>query len=96
MCQDTENRFSGQTFGGAETGPSVAKRRYSAILDQEGDGYVAFCPELDVASQGATVESALANLKEAVELLLESADESEIGRRRSAEMFVTQFEVGSG
>jgi len=42
--------------------------RFTAILDREGDQYVALCPELDIASQGATVEEAKANLKEAVEL----------------------------
>ena len=45
-----------------------------AIVEKEGTGYVALCPELDVASQGDTVESATANLKEAVELFLEGPD----------------------
>jgi predicted RNase H-like HicB family nuclease len=47
---------------------------FTAILEKEGPLYVALCPELDVASQGATVEEATANLKEAVELFLECAD----------------------
>ncbi|MCL4315369.1 MAG: type II toxin-antitoxin system HicB family antitoxin [Gammaproteobacteria bacterium] len=51
---------------------------YTAILEREGEMYVALCPELDVASQGATVEEATANLKEAVELFLECADPDEI------------------
>ena len=38
-------------------------------------GYSAFCPELGVASQGETIEEAGTNLKEAVELYLESAKE---------------------
>jgi predicted RNase H-like HicB family nuclease len=38
-------------------------------------GYSALCPELGVASQGETIEEAEANLKEAVELYLESAKE---------------------
>jgi predicted RNase H-like HicB family nuclease len=46
----------------------VSTRTYTAILEREGDLYVALCPELDVTSQGATVEEATANLKEAVEL----------------------------
>ena len=44
----------------------MPKSSYTAILEREGDLYVALCPELDVASQGATVEEATANLKEAV------------------------------
>ena len=43
-------------------------RSYTAIVEKEGAGYVALCPELDVDSQGEKVESATANLKEAVEL----------------------------
>ena len=52
----------------------MPKSSYTAILEKEDDMYVALCPELDVASQGDSVEEALANLKEAVELFLESAD----------------------
>lgn len=59
----------------------MASRSYTAIVEKEGTGYVALCPELDVASQGDTVESATANLKEAVEQFLESADPAEVERR---------------
>ena len=52
-----------------------------AVLEREGDGYVSLCPELDIASQGNTIEEATANLKEAVELFLETAPEEEITRR---------------
>ncbi len=69
---------------------------YTAIVEKEGDGYVALCPELDVASQGATVEEATANLKEAVELFLESADPEEVRRRLHTEVFVTRFEAAHG
>jgi len=58
-------------------------RQLTAIIEREGDGYVALCPELDVASQGDSVEQARANLKEAVELFLETADRSEIVNRQS-------------
>ena len=42
----------------------------TAVLEKEEDGYVSLCPELDIASQGDSVEEATANLKEAVELFL--------------------------
>jgi predicted RNase H-like HicB family nuclease len=45
-------------------------RQVTAIIEREGDGYVALCPEVDVASQGDTIESARNNLQEAVELFL--------------------------
>ena len=54
---------------------------FTALIEREGDGCVALCPELDIASQGATVEEARAMLKEAVELFFECASEAEIARR---------------
>ncbi|HSB73359.1 MAG TPA: type II toxin-antitoxin system HicB family antitoxin [Candidatus Methylomirabilis sp.] len=69
---------------------------YTAILERDGDMYVALCPELDVASQGATVEEATANLKEAVELFLECADPQEVRQRLHSEIFVTRFEAVHG
>ena len=68
---------------------------YTAILEREGDLYVALCPELDVASQGATVEEATANLREAVELFLECADPEEVRNRLRSPIFVTQFQAKS-
>ena len=61
-------------------------RRFTAMIYREGDGYVSLCPELDVASQGDTVEEAATNLREGVELFLETADPSEVDSRLHAEM----------
>ena len=74
----------------------VNRQSYTAIVEREGDGYVALCPELDVASQGTTVEEATANLREAVELFLEAADPEEVTRRTRGEVFITRFEAGVG
>lgn len=52
------------------------------IIEREGDGYVALCPELDIASQGATVAAARGNLKEALELFFETASATEIEHRQ--------------
>ena len=68
---------------------------YTAILEREDDMYVALCPELDIASQGPTVEAATANLKEAVELFLESASAAEVKQRLRSPIFVTQFEAST-
>jgi predicted RNase H-like HicB family nuclease len=65
----------------------------TAVLEREGDGFLSLCPELDVASQGNTVEEALGNLKEAVELFLECAPAEELQRRYRSEVFVTHFEA---
>lgn len=61
-------------------------RRFTATLEREGDGYLALYPEFDVASQGRTVAEATANLREAVELFLESTDPSEIEERLRGEV----------
>ena len=74
----------------------MRKSSFTAILEKEGDGYVALCPELDVASQGNTTEEAIANLKEAVELFLECADPEEIEQRLHSEILVTRFEAAHG
>ena len=71
----------------------MSKRTFTAAIHREGDLYVALCPELDVASQGETVEQARANLREAVELFLESADPAEVADRLGDEIYVTPLEV---
>ena len=61
-------------------------RQLTAIIEREDDSYVALCPELDIASQGDTVESARKNLIEALE----------VARRLHGEVFVTRVEVMVG
>lgn len=68
----------------------------TAIIEREGDGYVSICPELDIASQGDTINEARDNLKEAVELFLECADPEEIAARLHGEVYITQIEVAVG
>ena len=68
----------------------------TAIIEREGDGYVALCPELDIASQGRSVEEARANLREAVELFFDTADPSEVERRLHSEVYVTRLDVVRG
>ena len=53
----------------------------SAVLNPDDSGYVAFCPELDIASQGESIDEALANLKEAVEGFFETASSNEVETR---------------
>jgi predicted RNase H-like HicB family nuclease len=74
----------------------MATTMYTAIIEKEGNLYAALCPELDVASQGTSVEEAASNLQEAVELFLECADPEEIKRRRRTEIFVTRIEAKHG
>ena len=64
--------------------------RFSALITKEDKLYVARCPELGVTSQGEDVESARANLREAIELYLETwgAPESPDGHQESFWTFV--------
>jgi predicted RNase H-like HicB family nuclease len=54
---------------------------FTAIIEKEDDMYVGLCPELDIASQGCTIEESKNNLKEAIELFFEYASETEIKNR---------------
>ena len=71
-------------------------QRMTAIIEREDDGFVSLCPELDIASQGSTIEEARANLIEALTLFFETATPSEVARRLHGEVFVTQVEVPVG
>lgn len=68
-------------------------KTFTAVLEKEEQGVVALCPELDIASQGATIEEALHNLKVAVELFLECASKEELSHRLHEPVFVTRFEA---
>ena len=69
---------------------------FIAIIEREKDGYTALCPELDIASQGDSVEEARKNLVEAIELFFEAASEAEIQERLHDEVFITRLEVAFG
>ena len=71
-------------------------RQLTAIIEREGDGYVALCPELDIVSQGDSVAAARDNLQEALELFFETASAAEVEQRLRGEVYVTQVEVAVG
>lgn len=62
--------------------------QFTTIIEHEAKGYVALCQEIDVASQGDTINQARENLREAVELFLECAAQEEIHMRLHGEIFV--------
>ncbi len=66
--------------------------QFTAIIEKEGNGYVSLCPELDIASQGDSVEEARKKLQEALELFLDCASQEEINERLHNEMFITRTE----
>ncbi len=68
-------------------------RQLTAIVEREGEGYVALCPEVDIASQGDTVAEARDNLAEALTLFFETASAGEIDRRMHSEVYVTNVVI---
>jgi predicted RNase H-like HicB family nuclease len=71
-------------------------RTLTAIVQSEGTGFVSLCPELDIASQGDTIEEARDNLREALELFFECASPAEVQQRLACDVFVAQVEVTIG
>lgn len=70
--------------------------KLTAIIEREENGFVALCPELDIASQGETIEQARDNLKEALEMFFEAASAEEVKQRLHSEVYITQVEVAIG
>lgn len=66
----------------------------TALIEREDDGFVALCPELDIASQGGTVGEARRNLIEALELVLEEASATELQQRLRSKLHITRWEAG--
>jgi predicted RNase H-like HicB family nuclease len=71
-------------------------KRLTGVIRREGEGFVALCPELDIASQGDSIENARDNLREALDLFFECASEGEIQDRLGGDVFITQIEVAGG
>ncbi|TAL38861.1 MAG: type II toxin-antitoxin system HicB family antitoxin [Spirochaetes bacterium] len=71
-------------------------KQLTAIIEREGDGYVSLCPELDIASQGNTIEDARLNLQEALELFFETASSEEVAQRYHEEIYITRVEIAIG
>lgn len=71
-------------------------KTFTVVIQKEEDMYVALCPELDIASQGETVQEARNNIREAIELFLEDADPKEVEQRGHDEQYVSSIEVAVG
>jgi predicted RNase H-like HicB family nuclease len=68
----------------------------TAVIQRSEKYFVALCPELDVVSQGKTVEEARGNIAEAVELFLETASPAELKQRLHQEIYISPLEVAVG
>ena len=72
------------------------QRSLTAIIEKEEEMYVATCPEIDIASQGNSIEEAKKNLQEAIELFFETASETEVTRRLHNDIFITRLTIEVG
>jgi predicted RNase H-like HicB family nuclease len=66
---------------------------FTAVVTQEGNHFIALCPEFDMASQGPSVEESIANLRKAVEQFLKTADPAAVDWRRHEVVRITTFDV---
>ena len=71
-------------------------KQLTCIIEKEGDSYISLCPQIDIASQGNSIEEARKNLVEAIELFFEMASPNEILARVYSEIYVTQIGVAIG
>ncbi|MEF8794360.1 type II toxin-antitoxin system HicB family antitoxin [Thiohalorhabdus sp.] len=71
-------------------------KNLTAVIEKEDELYLAFCPEVDVTSQGDSIEEAKANLQEALELFFETASPEEVDARFHEDVFVTSVGVAVG
>ena len=72
------------------------QKQLTVIIEREGDGYVSLCPEVDVASQGATIEEARDTLREALKLFFETASPKELQQGFHEEVYVSRMEIAVG
>ena len=86
---------AGRCWRGGQGGEEKVSTRLTAVITREEKWYVAHCVELGVVSQGKTIEEAQANLKEAVELYLESFGAEDIPES-SGEVLLYPLEVAVG
>ena len=69
-------------------------RKASVVIEKDASGFYAWCPELKgCQSQGDTLEETIANIKEAIELYLESLPVDERETLLSREILTTSVEV---
>lgn len=72
------------------------QKQFTVIIERDGEGYVSLCPEVDVASQGATIVEARDNLREALELFFETASPNELQQRFHEEVYISRMEIAVG
>jgi predicted RNase H-like HicB family nuclease len=92
-----KERGSGQPNSTLVKKPNAKRRKFTAVIQAEGAGFVSFCPELDIASQGESPVEASDNLKEALELFFECASPTEVQKRlKACKAQLTRIEVAVG
>jgi predicted RNase H-like HicB family nuclease len=95
LCQDLFPERSLERRNASVHSLSTGVPLLTAVIEK-GDGlFVALCPELDIPSQGPTVEAARDNLREAIDLFFESASPADVASRLKADLYAFEVSVGS-
>lgn len=82
---------------GLNKGGEKMSYKVNVVIEKDEHGYYAYCPELEgCQTQGDTLEEVLANMKEALELYLETVSKDEIKTFLSKEILTTSLEVKIG
>ena len=69
-------------------------RKVSVVIEKDEHGFYAYSPELEGChSQGDSLDEVIANIREAIELYLETLSEDEIREYLSREILTTTLEV---
>jgi predicted RNase H-like HicB family nuclease len=68
--------------------------KVGVVIEKDGHGYYAYCPELEgCQTQGDSLEEVLSNIKEAIELYLETLSVEDRNASLSKEILTTTLEV---
>jgi predicted RNase H-like HicB family nuclease len=68
--------------------------KVNIVIEKDDFGFYAYCPELEgCQSQGDTLEEVMSNIKEAIELYIETLDPTETKKLLSKEILTTSMEV---
>ena len=71
--------------------------KVTIIIEKDNFGYYGYCPELEgCQTQGDTIEHVLVNIKEAIELYLETLPKKEINSYLSKEILTTTLDIQVG
>jgi predicted RNase H-like HicB family nuclease len=71
----------------------MSASEFTAVVTQDGERFIALCPEFDMASEGSSVAESIANLRNAVEQFLKTADSAVVDWRHHEVVRIATFDL---